>query len=123
MATSLVALQSGLETVDRARRLKGYTKADIDWQVNAEVSRTTLDRFWARKPIRHQNFVAICRAVGIDDWEQVADLLPSAPVRIHDLITGKLGEFAQQIFDWFGALGFEFEELPWRKGNYVLAGS
>jgi hypothetical protein len=27
--------------------------------------------------------------------------------------------FAQQIFDWFGALSFEFEGLPRREGNYA----
>ncbi len=129
MAATLIASQLGLEIIDRARRQKGYNKASsIDWQVRAEVSRATLDRFWAQKPIKQQIFVAICLAVGIDDWEQIADLSSMASlappasrsahlVRSNDPIALELEGFAQQIFDWFGALSFEFEGLPLREGN------
>jgi hypothetical protein len=129
MAATLVASQLGLEIIDQARRQKGYNKASsVAWQIHAEVSRATLDKFWARKPIKQQNFVAICQAVGIDDWQQIADLPSIAPVflprssnlaQTHDSVIAELEGFAQQIFDWFRALGFNFEGLPRQEGNYV----
>jgi WD40 repeat protein len=133
----------GLEVVDRARQLKGWNKTGVPWQVAADVSRSTLDRFWMQKPIKQQNFVAICVAVGVTDWQQVADLPPIESVtrwrdsnltrvdepvtirrgenliRVNDPVIAELEGFSQQIFDWFGALSFEFEGLPRREGNYT----
>ena len=80
MASTLSLSKAGLEIVDRARQLKGWNKAEIAWQVQADVSKSTLDRFWMQKPIKQQNFVAICVAIGIDAWQQVADLPPIASV-------------------------------------------
>jgi hypothetical protein len=126
---ALIASQIGLEIIDQARRLKGYNKASsVAWQIHADVSRATLDRFWARKPIKQQNFVAICQAVGIDDWQQIADLPPIASVparrgsnlgQVHEPAILELDGFAQQVFGWFQALGFDRESDPRRDGNYV----
>lgn len=77
MAASIRASERGLELVDIARRKKGWNKTAASWYDAAEVSRSTLDRFWRRKPIRQEIFVAICEAVGITDWESIADLPPS----------------------------------------------
>ena len=128
MASTLSASETGLEIVDRARQKKDWTKAEVAWQVTAEVSKSTLDRFWMQKPIKRQNFKAICTAVGVD-WEQVIDELPEIePTKItrkSNLAQGnqpvilELEEFGQQIFDWFGALDFKFEGLPRQEGKYV----
>lgn len=74
MATSIQASETGLQIVDQARRKKGWTKKASAW-CNAAgcISPSTLDRFWAGKPISQDNFVAICKAIGIDDWEVIAD--------------------------------------------------
>jgi WD40 repeat protein len=136
MATTLSASVKGLEIVDRARRRKGWNKTVEAWQDFAKVSKSTLDRFWMRKSIKHENFIAICSAVGIDDWEQIIDLPPLEPTNIrrtsnltpanrflddskHSPEILELEDFAQQIFDWFGALDFTAEGLPRREGNYV----
>jgi WD40 repeat protein len=136
MATTLSASVKGLEIVDRARRRKGWNKTVEAWQDFAKVSKSTLDRFWMRKSIKHENFIAICSAVGIDDWEQIIDLPPLEPTNIrrtsnltpanrflddskHSPEILELEDFAQQIFDWFGALDFTAEGLPRRESNYV----
>ncbi len=136
MATTLSASVKGLEIVDRARRRKGWNKTVAAWQDFAKVSKSTLDRFWMRKPIKHENFIAICSAVGIEDWEQIIDLPPLEPTNIkrksnltlvdrflddskHSPGILELEDFAQQVFDWFGALDFTAEGLPRREGNYV----
>jgi WD40 repeat protein len=134
MASTLRASLQGIEIVDRARRHKGWNKTEVAWQVRADVSKSTLDRFWMKQPIKHQNFVSICEAVGVD-WEQVHDFRAiesstlrrgSNLARVERYIDDsqqpsflELKEFAQQIFDWFGALDFKFEGLPRQEGNYV----
>jgi WD40 repeat protein len=127
MASTLTASALGIGIVDRARRHKGWNKTETAWQVRAEVSKSTLDRFWMQKPIKHQNFVAICEAAGVD-WEQVVDLPAIEPTNItrksnlaqvNQPVILELEEFGQQIFNWFGALDFKFEGLPRREGNYV----
>ena len=82
MATTLSASVKGLEIVDRARRRKGWNKTVTAWQDFAKVSKSTLDRFWMGKPIKHENFIAICSAVGIEDWEKIVDLPPLESTRI-----------------------------------------
>jgi WD40 repeat protein len=127
MASTLKTSLQGLEIVDRARRHKGWNKTEVAWQVRADVSKSTLDRFWMQKPIKHQNFVAICEAVGVD-WEQIVDLPAIEPTNItrksnlaqvNQPVTVELEELGQQIFDWFGALDFTAEGLPRREGKYV----
>jgi hypothetical protein len=129
MAVTLIASELGLEIIDQARRQKGYNKTSAaHWQADAEVSRSTFERFWARRPIKHESFVAICKAVGIDDWKKIADLPSITPIslprssnlaKVNEPVIVELEGFAQKIFDWFGALGFEFEGLPRRAGNYA----
>jgi WD40 repeat protein len=128
MASALSLSKVGLEIVDRARRQKGWNKAEIAWQVQADVSKSTLDRFWMQKPIKQQNFVAICLALGISDWQQVADLPPIAAVpmrrgsnlgQVSEPVILELDGFAQRIFDWFKALEFDRESDPRRESNYV----
>jgi predicted NACHT family NTPase/DNA-binding Xre family transcriptional regulator len=127
MASTLTASGTGLEIIDRARRHKGWNKTEVAWQVRADVSKSTLDRFWMQKPIKHQNLVAICKAVGID-WEQVIDLPEIEPTNIarrsnlaqvNQPVVLELEEFGQQIFDWFGALDFKSEGFPRQESNYV----
>jgi WD40 repeat protein len=127
MASTISISAIGLEIVDRARRHKGWNKTEAAWQVTADIAKATLDRFWMQKPIKHKNFVAICEAVGVD-WEQVIDSPAIEPINIkrasnlsqvNQPVILELEEFAQQIFDWFGALDFKFEGLPRREGNYV----
>lgn len=78
MADSLRASEQGRQIVDQARRKKGWNKDAAAWidaasDICGNVSRSTLQRFWRKQPIRRESFVAICKAVGIDDWEKIVD--------------------------------------------------
>jgi WD40 repeat protein len=72
MADSLRASQQGLELIDQHRRQKKWNKTAAVWCSRAFTSRATLNRFWARQPIRRETFIAICRAVEVN-WEEIAE--------------------------------------------------
>ncbi len=86
MANSLPASKSGLEIVDQARKRKGWNKDSPIWidaanellqaTANGSVSRSTLQRFWRKQAIRQENFEAICKAVGVENWEAIVDNSP-----------------------------------------------
>jgi len=73
MADSLRASAQGLAVVDRARRRKGWTKTWTSaWWEAAYTSQATVRRFWRGLAIQRENFIAICQAVGIEDWQAIA---------------------------------------------------
>lgn len=72
MAISLRASAYGLQMVDIARRKKGWSKGESNWSDEAKISDTTLKRFWARKSIKRESFIAICKAVNLD-WDEIMD--------------------------------------------------
>jgi len=75
MADTLKASPAGLEKVDRARARKGWTKTRTPaWWDTAYTTQATLKRFWRGIAIQRENFIAICQAVGIEDWRQIAEL-------------------------------------------------
>ncbi len=76
MAASLRASKSGLEIVDRARRKKGLNKKASRWWGEAKTSESVLNRFWRRIPIGQDAFVNICKAVEVDNWEDIVDNSP-----------------------------------------------
>ena len=77
MAVSVKASKNGLEIIDIARKKKGWTKTAQTWCQNARVGQAGLRKFWRRIPITQENFVSICKAVGLDNWEEIIDNTPS----------------------------------------------
>jgi hypothetical protein len=71
MAATLRASESGLEIVDRARRKKGWNKQAKIW-----AKQYNLKRFWSAIPIDRDTFIEICKAVGIENWEDIVDNSP-----------------------------------------------
>jgi WD40 repeat protein len=113
---TLIATTEGLDRVDKARKRKGWNKTGWHWNDNEsdKVSKSTLDRFWAQKSIRHDNFVSICHKVGIDDWESIADLGIVEPISHIVLapslqVSRELEVLATQMQGWFKALRYQFE--------------
>ncbi|TVP60087.1 MAG: ATP-binding protein [Nodularia sp. (in: Bacteria)] len=77
MADSVFASRQGLINIDKVRKKNGWTKDSPSWLSEAGgVSRSTLQRFWKRQPIKHENFVAICQAIGFD-WQEIVDNSPT----------------------------------------------
>ncbi|CAN1213469.1 hypothetical protein TUMEXPCC7403_24905 [Tumidithrix helvetica PCC 7403] len=72
---SLRASIQGLERVDKARLRMGWAKYRCPaWCIAADnIAPSTLGHFWRRDRIRRENFIAICKAVGITDWQAIAE--------------------------------------------------
>lgn len=95
MAGSLKASREGLEIVERARRQKRWNKAAEVWCDAALTSKATLKRFWAQQPIQEETFIRICRAVGVDSWQEIVEgrldsIDNPKPTRSYELEDGKI---------------------------------
>ncbi|WP_228041587.1 hypothetical protein [Planktothrix mougeotii] len=73
MAGLLRASEEGLKIIDMVRRNLGWNKTEDAWCLAALVLTATLKRFWARIGIRRENFINICKAVEIENWEYIAE--------------------------------------------------
>ncbi|MTJ55933.1 AAA family ATPase [Anabaena sp. UHCC 0253] len=79
MAASLRLSQEGLKQVELARCKKDWDADATVWYDAAHSSKATLKRFRAGIAIQQQAFIALCQAVGIDDWEKLVDENPISP--------------------------------------------
>jgi GTPase SAR1 family protein len=73
MAGLLRASEEGLKIIDMVRRNLEWNKTEDSWCLAALISKATLKRFWSRKGIRRENFINICKAVEIENWEYIAE--------------------------------------------------
>ncbi|WP_341731144.1 NB-ARC domain-containing protein [Microcoleus sp. EPA2] len=88
MAGLLRASEEGLKIIDMVRRNLGWNKTEDTWCRAALTSKATLRRFWAQNRIRRETFIDICKAVGINNWEDIierndikeTELLLAAPI-------------------------------------------
>ncbi|BAY21922.1 NB-ARC domain-containing protein [Calothrix sp. NIES-2100] len=88
MSNSLRASTAGLVIVDKARSRLGWTKTSTArWWQDAHTSRATLRRFWQGDRIQREIFIAICDAVGIANWEAIADASHVESEMIADIST------------------------------------
>jgi WD40 repeat protein len=113
MANSLIASEKGLQQVNDAREKQGWHRTDRRFLEAAEISRATLNRFYAQQPIKHDNFVAICRAVGIEKWQRVAATVLSAekPHVMAEIPPNSLAKLDRDLRAWFGALHYAIEDI------------
>ena len=70
------ASNQGLKLIDELREKKRWKRQDYRWEEAAIVSKATLKRFWRRIPIEKDSFIAICKAVGLENWEEIVDRTP-----------------------------------------------
>ncbi|MGK7907459.1 MAG: NB-ARC domain-containing protein [Synechococcus sp.] len=96
MADSVQASEAGLKLIDSARRQRRWNKTAEVWCRKAFTSRATLNRFWARQPIRREAFIAICSVVGVD-WESVAEEGVSSTKRLSNAATPDKEDSPQAI--------------------------
>jgi tetratricopeptide (TPR) repeat protein len=73
MAATLRASKEGLAIIDRERKKKGWKATAVSWYQAANTSEATLKRFRRGLPIQQNIFVDICKAVGIEKWEEIVD--------------------------------------------------
>jgi WD40 repeat protein len=114
MANSLIASDKGLQLVDEAREKQGWHRTDKRFlEAAGNISRATLNRFYAKKPVKHDNFVAICKAVGIKTWHKVAEtVLSTEKIQVVAQIPPTtLEELDRGLRAWFGALHYAIEDI------------
>ena len=73
MAGLLRASEEGLKIIDMVRRNLEWNKSEDTWCKVALTSKATLRRFWAQNQIRRETFIDICKAVGINNWEDIIE--------------------------------------------------
>ncbi|WP_026786376.1 NB-ARC domain-containing protein [Planktothrix rubescens] len=84
MAATLRASEIGLKIVDQERNKKQWKKDSFTWATTkAHSSVATLKRFWRRIPIGTDHFINICKAVGIENWEEIVD--QSSPTETREI--------------------------------------
>jgi DNA-binding Xre family transcriptional regulator len=82
---SIAASAQGLELVNQKRLQKGWNRTAQIWCREAFTTRSTLNRFWAGKPIRRETFIAICAAVEVD-WQMVeAQPIETPPIAVQPI--------------------------------------
>lgn len=75
MGQSVGASAQGLAIANQARQRLGWTKTSTArWWQDAHTSRATLRRFWRGERIQQDTFIAICQAVGLNNWQEIAEL-------------------------------------------------
>ncbi len=71
--------QKGIELMNKQRREKRWSKYDNDLLDAANVSRSSLQRFWGvvNGGVSEDMFITICQAAGLDDvlnrWDELAE--------------------------------------------------
>lgn len=88
--------QEGIKIVDLAIRKKGWTTKEVKWWRNANSSEPTLVRFQDGKNIEQPAFIALCKAVGIDNWE---DIIDKTPLQRNNLTTKRNPETKTEFDD------------------------
>jgi NB-ARC domain len=121
MAASIQASEIGLQLVEQARKKKGWNKKATAWCDTAGgISPSTLERFWAKKPISQENFVAICKAVGIEAWKEIANF-PDTLLLSPGALTSLPPEFfAYSDETWVGREALVKDLLPKLEGQTRL---
>jgi WD40 repeat protein len=114
MALTRKVSEVGLKIVDEARQRKCYDKYASSWYGEAKVSKSTLEKFWRRDEIRHENFDAICAAVGVD-WQTVVDECDQDVHNSQQPAANKVDRFkglkiAKQIHNWLVAVEYKLKE-------------
>ncbi|HEY9597816.1 MAG TPA: NB-ARC domain-containing protein, partial [Cyanophyceae cyanobacterium] len=77
MEDSLKASAQGLERVDRARKRKGWNRQSTAWSQTALTTVSCLKQFWRGERIQRETFIRICQAVGLENWQEIADQQPN----------------------------------------------
>ncbi|MCU0542224.1 MAG: ATP-binding protein [Oscillatoriaceae cyanobacterium Prado104] len=75
--------------------MKGWNRHEDAWSGLALTSKATLKRFWRRIPIKRDYFIDICKAVELENWEDIVDNSPTSQ-------TDSIPEFFAYDDAWVG---------------------
>ena len=84
------ASAQGLQQVEEARKQKKWKCQDERWYMAAAASVSVLKRFREGKSVGKDSFIAICKAVGIDNWQTIVDDIQEIELPISSISTDSL---------------------------------
>jgi len=70
------ASETGIEIIDRLRQQRGWNRQSQAWCQAAFTTLATLRRFRQRDSVQQDTFIRICQAVGVENWEEIAEDSP-----------------------------------------------
>ncbi|MEX0270623.1 NB-ARC domain-containing protein [Leptolyngbyaceae cyanobacterium UHCC 1019] len=73
MEGALKASAQGLNLMEQARKRKGWNRQSVSWSDAALTSVACLKQFWRGERIQPDTFIRICAAVGMADWQAIAE--------------------------------------------------
>ena len=73
---SIRASEDGIKKFKQARNKKGWNQDADSLTTRIGTNRSTVQRFEQGNPINQQTFIAICKAVGIENWKEIVDDQP-----------------------------------------------
>ena len=76
MAITLKLSREGQETVQRARKIKGWAATASAWSDLAITSRSTLKRFLAGQSVNSDTFITLCNMINVN-WQEVIEHTPT----------------------------------------------
>lgn len=106
--------RQGRKVVEIKRRDCGLTQ-DM-WATRAEISESTLKRFLKGKPIDPQNFIALCKVLGIEQWREIVEK-EDFDSTIADLDPTVVGEYSTRALERSPS-----EDSSKSKGRLVVTG-
>jgi len=74
---SIRASEEGIKRFKQARDLKGWNQNADSLTSRIGITRSTVQRFEQGNPIRQDSFIALCKAVGIENWKAMVDNSPT----------------------------------------------
>ncbi|NET73318.1 MAG: hypothetical protein F6K62_20995, partial [Sphaerospermopsis sp. SIO1G2] len=121
MSNSIKASTIGLEIINKSRQRLGWTKTSTArWWQDAHTSRATLRRFWQGDRIQKEIFIAICAAVGVKNWQDIADIPETNDININPFPIYLDYHEAPNLESFYGR-DQELEILTkWIKNSYKL---
>lgn len=69
--TSYRLSNEGKVEIEQTQAKRRWTR--LLWSREADVSESTLKRFLKGVPVSSENFIALCEAIGIEDWQSLVD--------------------------------------------------
>ncbi len=70
---SIRGSEDGLKRFKQARNKKGWNQDADSLTTGIGINRSTVQRFEQGQAIYQESFIALCKAVGIENWEEIVD--------------------------------------------------
>ncbi len=92
------SLKASPEGINRANNAVLVFATKMDLAVELEISRATVQNFFARKPVKRENFHKICQKLELP-WREIAELPPDMEIEEHHNGTHSLSDIDALVLE------------------------